>query len=492
MHPLPRQGGSPPARPQRRLLPRVLHWLLPPAGRARDRRPAHVHPGRSGPGCSLGREGQPGAVGRPRRARLSHDGPVPRAGHRRVLEPVTGEGRGVRRRSAAPATRGRAGGGGARARRARRRIGHTAFSVLGVRNAEAPLLRRGGARGRVRRPRDRSQPRRRSGAVARQRPALAGGPPGPPAPRPAAHPPPVRPQGEAVAPPGRVRDGGLCVHARHRLRRRRMPEQRRRDPARLQGRPEPPRSSQPGHQARLRPGIPAHRTAGVRGARGGRATPPTDLRALRDAVVGRGLRVLQAGRGGGDQAGAPPRRTRSVSTPDPVTGPSPRSVLRDREPVVLLDRKGRSYLRTLRRGGRLSVRGAPIPCDEVIGRPEGTTVVTAGGERLLVFRPTYAQLIPSLPRQAQPIYPKDVGPLLLWGDICPGQLVVEVGTGPGALTLALLRAVGPTGQLVSYEVREDFALMARDNIARFHGVPANWTLRVADAFAGIVERDVDR
>ena len=181
-----------------------------------------------------------------------------------------------------------------------------------------------------------------------------------------------------------------------------------------------------------------------------------------------------------------------MSTPDPVTDPSPRSVLRDREPVVLLDRKGRSYLRTLRRGGRLSVRGAPIPCDEVIGRPEGTTVVTAGGERLLVLRPTYAQLIPSLPRQAQPIYPKDVGPLLLWGDICPGQLVVEVGTGPGALTLALLRAVGPTGQLVSYEVREDFALMARDNIARFHGVPANWTLRVADAFAGIVERDVDR
>jgi tRNA (adenine57-N1/adenine58-N1)-methyltransferase len=180
-----------------------------------------------------------------------------------------------------------------------------------------------------------------------------------------------------------------------------------------------------------------------------------------------------------------------VSTSSAVEG-ADRSTLRDRESVVLLDRKGRSYLRTLRSGGRMSIRGAPIPCDEVIGRPEGSTVATASGERLLVLRPTYAQLIPSLPRQAQPIYPKDVGPLLLWGDIGPGHLVVEIGTGPAALTLALLRAVGPTGRLVSYELREDFAAMARDNVARFHGASPNWTLHVGDALAGVVERDVDR
>jgi len=171
---------------------------------------------------------------------------------------------------------------------------------------------------------------------------------------------------------------------------------------------------------------------------------------------------------------------------------SARALLRDREPVMLLDRKGRGYLRTLRQGGRVTVRGGPIACDTIIGRPEGSMVETAAGERLLVLRPTYAQLIPRLPRQAQPIYPKDVGPLLLWGDIGPGHNVVEIGTGPAALTLALLRAVGPTGQLVSYEVREDFAAMARDNVARHHGPAPNWTLRVADACAGIVERGVDR
>jgi tRNA (adenine57-N1/adenine58-N1)-methyltransferase len=169
-----------------------------------------------------------------------------------------------------------------------------------------------------------------------------------------------------------------------------------------------------------------------------------------------------------------------------------RALLRDQDPVVLIDRKERTYLRVLRRGGRISIRGTPLVCDELIGLPEGTTVETASGEPLLLLRPTYAQLIPSLPRRAAPIYPKDVGPVLLWGDIGPGAQVVEVGTGPGALTIALLRAIGPGGTLASYEAREDFADMARDNVARYHGPAPNWTLRVADAFAGLVERDVDR
>jgi tRNA (adenine57-N1/adenine58-N1)-methyltransferase len=169
-----------------------------------------------------------------------------------------------------------------------------------------------------------------------------------------------------------------------------------------------------------------------------------------------------------------------------------RSLLRDQEPVVLIDRKERIYLRTLRRGGHISIRGAPLPCDELIGLPEGSLVETPAGETLLLLRPTYAQLIPNLPRQAQPIYPKDVGPILMWGDIAAGMHVVEVGTGPGALTIALLRVVGPTGHVTSYEAREDFARLARDNVTRYVGETPNWTLRVGDAFAGLVERDADR
>lgn len=171
---------------------------------------------------------------------------------------------------------------------------------------------------------------------------------------------------------------------------------------------------------------------------------------------------------------------------------SDRATLRDGESVLFCDGKERVYLRRLRAGAQVALRGGGVAADAVIGRPEGHVAETVRGERYLVLRPTYAQLIPELPRRAQPIYPKDTGAILLWGDIGPGMHAVEVGIGPGALTLALLRAVGPTGRLTSYELRPDFADAARDNVSRFHGEAPNWTLHVGDAFAGIAERDVDR
>ena len=181
-----------------------------------------------------------------------------------------------------------------------------------------------------------------------------------------------------------------------------------------------------------------------------------------------------------------------MSTAEPAIVPSDPSLLRAGESILLIDRKQRVYLRTLQAGGRVSVRGAPVPAETLIGSPEGTTLRTARGETFLVLRPTYAELIPRLPRRAQPIYPKDVGIVLLWGDIAPGMRVVEIGVGPGALTLGLLRALGSTGTLVSYERRDDFAAAARDNVARFHGPAPNWTIRVADAALGLDERAIDR
>jgi tRNA (adenine57-N1/adenine58-N1)-methyltransferase len=162
------------------------------------------------------------------------------------------------------------------------------------------------------------------------------------------------------------------------------------------------------------------------------------------------------------------------------------------ESILLVDRKQRAYLRRLERGRRLSVRGGTILCDDLIDRAEGRVVRSSLNEPFLVLRPTLAQLIPQLPRRAQVIYPKDIGLILVWADIYPGARVVEAGAGPGALTLALLRAVGPEGEVVSYEVREDFAEMARANVERFHGKAANWKLKVADAALHLDEREVDR
>lgn len=170
----------------------------------------------------------------------------------------------------------------------------------------------------------------------------------------------------------------------------------------------------------------------------------------------------------------------------------PRVPLGEGEAVVFFDRKEREYLRKLERGKKISIRDGSIPAESVIGQEEGIVVRSSLNEPFFVFRPTLAQLIPNLPRQAQVIYPKDIATVLVWADIFPGATVVEAGVGPGGLTLALLRAIGPQGRLISYEVREDFATIARNNISQYYGPADHWTLRVGDVALLLDESDVDR
>ncbi len=166
--------------------------------------------------------------------------------------------------------------------------------------------------------------------------------------------------------------------------------------------------------------------------------------------------------------------------------------MRDGEAVVLTDRKEREYLRRLAAGKQITARDGKIAADDLIGRDEGTIVRSSTSDAFLVFRPTLAELIPNLPRQAQVIYPKDIGTILIWADIFPGCTVVESGVGAGALTVALLRALGNEGRLISYELREDFERMARENVARYYGTADNWTLKLGDVAQSLEETGVDR
>ncbi|MGH7814111.1 MAG: tRNA (adenine-N1)-methyltransferase [Candidatus Binataceae bacterium] len=165
--------------------------------------------------------------------------------------------------------------------------------------------------------------------------------------------------------------------------------------------------------------------------------------------------------------------------------------LKPNDAVLFIDRKGRRYLKILRPGKKLLIRGELL-ADELFGIEEGSRVKFSTGETFIALRPTYADLIPHLPRSAQVIYPKDTGPLLVWGDVFPGAAVIEGGTGAGALTIALLRAAGPAGRVISYEIREDFAAAARRNVETFFGPAPNWTLKVRDLYAGFDETGIDR
>lgn len=167
------------------------------------------------------------------------------------------------------------------------------------------------------------------------------------------------------------------------------------------------------------------------------------------------------------------------------------SRLKLNDAVIFIDRKGRRYLKVLKPGQKLLIRGE-LPADSLVGIEEGSRIRFSGGETFLVLRPTYADLVPHLPRTAQVIYPKDTGPLIVWGDVFPGATVIEGGVGAGALTIALLRAIGPEGRLVSYEIRDDFAALAQRNVAAFFGAAPNWTLKRRDLYEGFDETAVDR
>jgi tRNA (adenine57-N1/adenine58-N1)-methyltransferase catalytic subunit len=149
--------------------------------------------------------------------------------------------------------------------------------------------------------------------------------------------------------------------------------------------------------------------------------------------------------------------------------------------VVLIDQRDRTYLFELRAGATYHTHGGTLAHDDLIGQPEGTRVTTARGMVLVAFRPRFADFVMKMPRGAQVIYPKDLGPILTFGDIRPGARVIEAGTGSGALSMALRRAVGDQGSVVSYEVRPEHRERAIANIEGFFGkVPENLELREGD------------
>jgi tRNA (adenine57-N1/adenine58-N1)-methyltransferase len=161
------------------------------------------------------------------------------------------------------------------------------------------------------------------------------------------------------------------------------------------------------------------------------------------------------------------------------------------EKVILVDSKGRQYLIDLVDGGEFHTHTGIIPHADLIGREEGITVRSSSNARYSAMRPTLTDFVLRMPRGAQVIYPKDLGPILLLADIEPGIHVFESGIGSGALSMTLLRA---GAHVTGYEMREDFAARAMENVRSFLGdeVASRYTVEVRDTYAGIDVRDVDR
>ncbi|GIJ46642.1 transposase [Virgisporangium aliadipatigenens] len=176
----------------------------------------------------------------------------------------------------------------------------------------------------------------------------------------------------------------------------------------------------------------------------------------------------------------------------PAVSGGRRGPFRPGERVQLTDPKGRLHTIVLEPGKEFHTHRGAIPHDTLIGLPDGSVVTSAGGTAYLALRPLLADYVLGMPRGAQVIYPKDAAQIVAMGDVFPGAKVLEAGAGSGALSCWLLRAVGPTGQLHSFEQRADFAEIAKKNVAAFAGdVPPNWFLTVDDV-GTCTEREFDR
>ncbi len=160
--------------------------------------------------------------------------------------------------------------------------------------------------------------------------------------------------------------------------------------------------------------------------------------------------------------------------------------------VLLVDNRKRRHLITLADGGEFHTHAGIVRHDDLIGKPEGLTVRTTRGARLTAVRPTLAEYVLEMPRGAQVIYPKDIGPILILADVFPGVRILESGVGSGVLTTALLRAIGPTGSVTGYEIRDDFAQRALKNVHGFLGEGVPLEVQVRDVYEGIDARDLDR
>ena len=145
--------------------------------------------------------------------------------------------------------------------------------------------------------------------------------------------------------------------------------------------------------------------------------------------------------------------------------------------MQLTDPKGRMHQIVLSAGGTFHTHRGSLSHDDLIGQPEGSVVTASSGTAYVALRPLLADFTLAMKRGATIVYPKDAAQILAYADVFPGARVLEAGAGSGALSCWLLRAIGPDGELVSFEARPDFAEIARENVRKYFGeVPAWWRL----------------
>jgi tRNA (adenine57-N1/adenine58-N1)-methyltransferase len=161
--------------------------------------------------------------------------------------------------------------------------------------------------------------------------------------------------------------------------------------------------------------------------------------------------------------------------------------------IQLTDPKGKMYTFTITAGKEWHTHKGWIVHNDLIGLPEGSVISTSAGLKFTAFKPLLGDFVLSMPRGATIVYPKDAAMIIGVADVFPGAKVIEAGVGSGALSISLLRAIGKDGKLISFERREDFAEIARENVKTYFGsIPSQWQLEVGSVQESSTDEKYDR
>ncbi len=153
--------------------------------------------------------------------------------------------------------------------------------------------------------------------------------------------------------------------------------------------------------------------------------------------------------------------------------------------IAVDELKGKRHLLRLKEGGRFTAMYGFVEHSDIVAGGDGCFVNASKGPGYRFFFPTYSDYVMNIKRKAQIIYPKDTAAILMWGDVRGGQRILESGVGQGALSMAILNTLGGSGELVGYEIREDFAVMSADFIKEWHGEAENHKIEIRDVYEGI-------
>jgi tRNA (adenine57-N1/adenine58-N1)-methyltransferase len=141
------------------------------------------------------------------------------------------------------------------------------------------------------------------------------------------------------------------------------------------------------------------------------------------------------------------------------------SRVKENEPVLLVDASGRSQI-VVACGGIQATEFGVIDLKKVVGMEYGSAI-TIGDVSLKVLPPSNLDVFHNIKRKAQVITPKDAAQIIFRGSIHSGDIVVEGGSGSGALTIWLAWTVAPDGKVYSYDINEEHLQVAKRNVERF-------------------------